>query len=99
MSYNFPTADVTATSTHLSNQMYTICIRREANRRAICYTAFIDAAASPAKQNSFGISVAAAAMKASSNTECTTDYIEITSAIDQASVLTQNMPLLGANPA
>ena len=79
--------------------MYTICIRREANRRAICYTAFTDAAASPAKQNSFGLSAAAGAMKASSNTECTSDYIEIISAIDQANVLTTTMPLLGSNPA
>ena len=61
-------------ATHLSNQKYTICIRREANMNAICYTAFTDAAAAPAMQNSFGLSAGTGAL---TNENCGTDYIEI----------------------
>jgi len=96
MSYNFPvgaTAAVTATTTHLSNQKYTICIRREANMKAICYTAIAANAAAPATQSSFGLSAGAGAL---TNDACGSDYIEITSALAAADVVATTMPHLGA---
>merc|ERR1711983_223924 len=59
-SFNFPTsttANVAAKTTHLSNQDYEICIRREAGTCYICYTVQKMAAAAntPGDQNSFGL--------------------------------------------
>ena len=49
-SYNYPTTStaISATATHLSNQDYTICIRQEAGKCAICYTATIGASGADA---------------------------------------------------
>ena len=59
-SFNFPSPAVTTignTVTHLSNQNYEICIRRDINACFICYYATIDVAASSAdSQHSFGLS-------------------------------------------
>ena len=61
-------------ATHLSNQKYTICIRREANMKAICYTAIAAPTPAPATQSSFGLSAGTGAL---TNDNCGTDYIEI----------------------
>ena len=66
--------------------------------RAICYTAIAAAAEAPATQSSFGLSAGTAGV-ASTNTNCGSDYIEITSALDAASVVGTTNPLLGSNPA
>jgi hypothetical protein len=80
-SFNFPTADamIGDTATHLSNQRYSVCVRRNANKCYICYipTPAI-APASATNQDSFGLSVSPdAAPQAGVNTECSTDYITI----------------------
>ena len=43
-------------ATHLSNQNYEICFRRNNNYCAICYTVAITGANTPADQGSFGLS-------------------------------------------
>ena len=52
--FNYPTTDTTVSlaTTHLQNQNYDICFRREANRCAICFTPAI---ATPTPM-SFGLS-------------------------------------------
>ena len=42
-------------ATHLSNQRYSVCIRREANMCAICYTATEPMAVAEATQGPFGV--------------------------------------------
>jgi len=72
---NSATATI-ATQTHLQNQHYEICIRRESGYCHICYHSFSGAAG----QSSFGLSVTAAdaAMGvAMHDTECIADYLEI----------------------
>merc|ERR1712038_1758407 len=86
-SFNFPRqargAAVADTTTHLSNQRYSICIRRPTGTNTICYIpcTYVDAttAAAANLQQSFGLSIGpdAAAQSAVSVTECAQDYIEI----------------------
>ena len=68
--------------THLSDQKYTICFRREAGYCAICYTPSIQQgaiAASPIDgQDSFGLSVATtAAIDAATDSNCAADYLYV----------------------
>ena len=69
----------TATSsstTHLQNQNYQVCIRRELSYCYICYASWNSIKAS----SSFGLSVAAEDMQTSSiNSNCITDYITVSS--------------------
>jgi len=83
-SFNFPSqargATVSDDVVHLSNQRYSICIRKPAGASYICYipcTSQQTAAADD--QQSFGLSLsgAAAAQSVVGDTECSTDYIEI----------------------
>jgi len=69
----------TADVTHLSNQNYDICIRRESSYCYICYFTSINGIAStPANQASFGLSLTAAAIASSVvGSECSQDYISI----------------------
>jgi len=76
--FGYPTTNTAAataeTTTHLSNQKYSICVRREAGYCYICYAPWnsIDASAS------FGLSNAAADMDHSNQgTGCRLDYITI----------------------
>jgi len=76
-SFNYPIGATTiaapTTFPHLSNQAYTMCIRRASGYCAICYIPSITTAM-PA---SFGLSVASIASMAEGGTNCLTDYIEI----------------------
>jgi len=68
------TATSTAvTTTHLQNQNYQICVRRE---KGYCYICYAEWATSP---GSFGLSVSAIANMATANqgTHCTLDYLVI----------------------
>jgi len=87
-SFNFPlnTATVGATETHLVNQHYQVCFRRESGRCRICYipSVTVEGTANniPAKQSSFGLSVSsnAATDPALSETDpgnCMADYLTI----------------------
>jgi len=74
-------AAFTAAQTHLSNQDYNICVRRE---NGYCYICYIQAVApaiadSITAQNTFGLSISSAAgsSKAIQGTSCTTDYVTI----------------------
>jgi len=66
-----------ASSTHLSNQNYDVCIRRGLDRCVICYSAEISLAAGIA--GSFGLSVGtdAALADAMVDSFCSTDYLSI----------------------
>jgi len=84
-SFNFPRqargAAVADTTTHLSSQRYSICIRRPAGTTNICYIpCTYDDGSATNMQESFGLSIgpdAAAAKSAVSVSECQQDYIEI----------------------
>eukprot|EP00094_Tigriopus_californicus_P014059 TCALIF_13615-PA protein Name:"Protein of unknown function" AED:0.10 eAED:0.10 QI:0/0.63/0.66/0.91/0.54/0.66/12/94/345 len=81
-------------ATHLSNQCYNICIRRESGRCAICYVPnFADSIAGAiiSSQVAFGLSVSPAAIaESATGADCTTDYLLIPGAQD---VIGPAMPL------
>ncbi len=55
-SFNFP-RDLTRTATHLSNQFYTVCLRREEGMCSVCYTPATDGVDDDSSnQASFGLS-------------------------------------------
>merc|ERR1712154_186050 len=101
-SFNFPTqargAAVADTTTHLSSQIYSICIRRPTWATTICYIpcTYVDAAAQIANtQQSFGLSISSADdTSAVSVSECSQDYIEIiggtSAAIAAAGIVSDN---------
>lgn len=106
-SFNFPlnTATVGATETHLVNQHYQVCFRRESGRCRICYipSVTVEGTANniPAKQSSFGLSVSGdpgpGDDPASSQTDpgnCMADYLTIPYAFssDQA-LFANNIPV------
>ena len=75
-SFNWPTtAGLSTTTTHLSNQDYSMCVRAEAGFCAICWGV---AAITPSP--TFGVSVsnaAAIAASAADDTSCIADYLSI----------------------
>jgi len=79
-SFNYGTANTaTATApatTHLQNQDYTICLRREAGYCLVCYSEW---ATSTAALGSFGLSISNIVMSeaASVGLTCVTDYLDI----------------------
>merc|ERR1711953_379247 len=105
-SFNFPdqTAGTTvaASTTHLSNQHYDICIRQPISTTYICYQACTNVAAvevangAATAQTSFGLSLSPAATvgQASAGSSCTSDYILIpggtTAAIAQTTTVATN---------
>ncbi|XP_059095571.1 uncharacterized protein LOC131890277 [Tigriopus californicus] len=94
-SFNFPIANavIGPTVTHLSDQHYTICMRQEASRCAICYTPRIQSIAPMiAAQSSFGVSKdpAAGALMSAAGVDCSEDYVLIPGA--------ENNPAMGAIP-
>jgi len=110
-SFNFPrqarNAAVADTTTHLSSQRYSICIRRPTGTTNICYIpcTYVDAttAAAANLQQSFGLSIGpdAAAQSAVSVTECAQDYIEIiggtSAAIAANGIMSDNNMWCGRN--
>lgn len=83
MSFNFPSGGmgtngpVGAAATHLNNQDYKICIRKEKSITHICYAAISGIADDIVSQGTFGLSLSATTDKVESgiDTLCTTDYI------------------------
>ena len=79
-------------ATHLSNQKYSVCVRREASMGCICYSAAEPAGAglTVATQGSFGVSAStvAAAAKSGTDADCTADWIEIPDAFGNAQLPT-----------
>lgn len=88
-SFNYPTNFPTPTTTHLSNQDYAICIRRDAASCYICYNHFLQdgclECTTPAAEvqtvtlgPTFGISADnGAAAKSAVDTHCSLDYLMI----------------------
>ena len=71
---NTGTAVQAASSTHLQNQNYNICVRREKGYCYICWAEWYTAAT----MGSFGLSLSdAAASKSQSGSRCTSDFITI----------------------
>lgn len=65
--------------THLANQRYSICFRRNANMCALCFRTNIATAGSGTQ--SFGLSVSNPAQKSEVDATCTSDYLEIPQAV------------------
>ncbi|TRY61752.1 hypothetical protein TCAL_11241, partial [Tigriopus californicus] len=79
-SYNFPTtaSAIGDTTTHLSNQCYTICFRQELGKCGICFGTAIPGGAATMDQGSFGLSIPpAAALTGSQDLGCSNDYLQI----------------------
>jgi len=84
-SFNFPEiangAAVVNNVVHLSNQQYSICIRKDAAANRVCYTpcTTLNAASANIAMDSFGISIStnAAARSGVDNAACNTDFLEI----------------------
>ena len=79
-SYGYPTSNTAAasgtdaSSTHLQNQNYMVCVRREKNYCYICWAAWNSITASA----SFGVSNPAADMSHSAlGTNCVNDYVTV----------------------
>jgi len=108
-SFNFPTqargAAVADTTTHLSSQRYSICIRRPTGTTTICYIpcTYVDASTPTANtQQSFGLSISSADdTSAVSVSECSQDYIEIiggtSAAIAAAGIVSDHNMWCGRN--
>merc|ERR1711963_858040 len=108
-SFNFPTqargAAVADTTTHLSSQRYSICIRRPTGTTTICYIpcTYVDASGAIANtQQSFGLSISSADdLSAVSVSECSQDYIEIiggtSAAIAAAGIVSDHNMWCGRN--
>lgn len=89
-SFNFPDVDVDdeaviADATHLANQRYDICIRRNTGNCQICYWPADPIAAggvaAAADQGSFGVSVIdplSGALMSAVDSSCSTDFLSIT---------------------
>jgi len=88
-SFNYPSNFPTTTTTHLSNQDYAICIRRDASACYICYGHFLQDGCNECTNQlaevetvvagpTFGISVTnAGGAKANVDTHCSLDYLMI----------------------
>merc|ERR1712018_599392 len=108
-SFNFPTqargAAVADTTTHLSSQRYSICIRRPTGTTTICYIpcTYVDASGAIANtQQSFGLSISSADdLSAVSVSECSQDYREIiggtSAAIAAAGIVSDHNMWCGRN--
>eukprot|EP00095_Tigriopus_kingsejongensis_P007971 maker-scaffold135_size322082-snap-gene-2.13 protein:Tk07971 transcript:maker-scaffold135_size322082-snap-gene-2.13-mRNA-1 annotation:"hypothetical protein KGM_18655" len=86
-SFNFPTTAtaIPATATHLSEQNYNLCIRREAGYCSICYVpVFADTTNNAViAQAGFGLSNPAAIVaESASGSQCSSDYLIIPGADD-----------------
>nr|XP_040564348.1 uncharacterized protein LOC121114441 [Lepeophtheirus salmonis] len=83
--YNFPESATDAQTigipTHLSNQMYTSCFRRDVGKCSICFTPQLVGM----DVESFGLSISSdkKAAKSGLGTQCTTDYLTIFGGISQ----------------
>jgi len=81
-SFGFPETTATAIGddvTHLANQEYTICFRREVNQCVMCFIPYINVAGATTAQASFGLSISSDASnpRAGIDTQCSTDYLSI----------------------
>jgi len=91
-SFNFPNLgrneDVSDEVSHLSNQRYSICIRKPQGASYICYIPCTFVAGAADMQQSFGISrapdAAAKSGVGATKSSCTQDYIEILGGTTQA---------------
>lgn len=84
-SFNFPTSSsaVSSTATHLSNQEYKICIRRNAEYCAICYVPnFANAITAVIATSQAGFGLSSAAINSDVGTQCSEDYLTIPGAFD-----------------
>jgi len=97
--FGYPSANTNAaaqaaTTTHLKNQDYTVCVRTEKNYCAICWADWYYTAAA----GSFGLSVSptAAILKAAVATACTADYIIIPNGVT-STIAAITTPTLGTS--
>merc|ERR1712117_208705 len=84
---NLPsTTALTADTTHLANQDYSICFRRFGNCARNCYAprASTTGTAAATDQDAFGLSLSddAAAARSQVGTSCSTDYIQIPQGVE-----------------
>jgi len=103
-SFNFPqvgmntNGPVTAAVTHLNNQDYKICIRKEKAKKYICYSAVAGIAADTANQGSFGLSVSSSTAIADSNvgSACNSDYLSFNGGVYTSAIAAIGVPTTAA---
>lgn len=99
-SFNYPigasTISDTATDgtavTHLSNQNYDVCFRRNSGNCAVCFTPTID---TDPRSYGIGANIDAAIAKSAMGTDCTTDFLLIP--LGQAEATAKNTPTAPMN--
>jgi len=105
-SFNYPVLargkHPAVTDVHLSNQDYTVCIRRAAGKSQICYmpcTPEPSATTTATTQGSFGLSISGKkdAMESQIGTNCNTDYITIPNGLGAISPATTKTVLGTSN--
>jgi hypothetical protein len=103
-SFNFPVtakgAKFVDTVVHLSNQDYTVCIRRAAGKFQICYIqCTVIAAGSAGSQSSFGLGLSAITAKSDVmlDSDCTSDYITIPRGLHKVTTASTTVDLGKAN--
>lgn len=76
--FNLVAGNVNGDATHLSNQLYSLCFRRNVGKCTLCFISSVNAANTITMQSSFGLSNTAA-MTPMSGTDavCSTDYLVI----------------------
>jgi len=90
--FGFPTGTtaITSKTTHLSSQLYDICIRRGSGYCYICYSQFKNG-----PMGSFGLSISSIAISMSSvSSLCTNDYVIIPNANTAAIAAIANTPVV-----
>lgn len=102
-SFNFPTADssIGADTTHLANQEYEICFRRESGYCALCFTpAIAISGTNPVSgQSSFGLSLGAAAIASSVvNAACADDFLSIPFSTLDVTIATDSSIVTNVDP-
>ena len=86
-SFNFPTnaATITASTTHLVSQHYTMCFRREVGKCGICFVpAIVPTTPAVSDQASFGLSVSSmdATAKSLQEGNCQNDWLWVNHILD-----------------
>merc|ERR1712029_144217 len=103
-SFNYPIGSTSlgSTVTHLANQRYTICMRRESGKCSICYFPSVSpSSASSTAQASFGLSTSSSTTASSGDYDatCGEDYIIIPYGTTATIAATFNNNLNSFNPS
>jgi len=93
--FNYPigatslTTSGTGQTTHLSDHVYSICIRRASGYCSVCYVPSFRSTTAA----SFGLSTSAITTQATHDTDCSQDYIVLPQAVDTAAIASTDSPV------